>query len=141
MPTFAFAAGLTSAQLGTLKTAIAADGTLAALPNDPDSNPSISDAFNAEAVPTFWPLRPSPQGVAARQAIRPGRGLDRRARAEGARGGDVVPGRHDCPEQLAVGPEDTRRAGIESRPRIGPSRDRYGLGSFHRRKVDPEEEI
>lgn len=42
---------LTSAQLTTLKAAIAADGTLNALPNTPDGNAVIAAAMNAASSP------------------------------------------------------------------------------------------
>jgi hypothetical protein len=48
---------LTPAQLAALKSAIAADPALNALPNDPDSNQAIADAFNAAVAPDFWVLR------------------------------------------------------------------------------------
>jgi hypothetical protein len=52
-------AALTPAQSSALKAAIQADPTLNALPNEPDSNAAIADAFNAEAAPAFWVLRSS----------------------------------------------------------------------------------
>ena len=45
---------MTNAQLQLLKAAIAADGTLSTLPNTPDNNDVIAQAFNALASPDFW---------------------------------------------------------------------------------------
>lgn len=45
---------LTSAQKTALKAAIAADGTLAAKPNNPDGNFDIAAAFNLTATPDFF---------------------------------------------------------------------------------------
>lgn len=42
-----------SSRLATLRAAIDADQALAALPNNPDANQSIADAFNANAAPDF----------------------------------------------------------------------------------------
>jgi hypothetical protein len=50
---------LTSAQLATLKSTIAADPTLAALPNNADGNTAIATAFNLVAAPDFWVWRSS----------------------------------------------------------------------------------
>jgi hypothetical protein len=50
---------LAPAQYPALKAAIAADPTLNTLPNEPDSNQAIADAFNAEAAPAFWVWRSS----------------------------------------------------------------------------------
>lgn len=44
---------LTAAQLQTLKAAIAADGTLNALPNNPDGNNTIAATFNAASSPAL----------------------------------------------------------------------------------------
>lgn len=44
---------LTPAQLATLKASILADPVLAALPNTPDDNWRIADAYNAAASPGF----------------------------------------------------------------------------------------
>lgn len=50
---------LTAAQLPALRAAIAADPTLAAIPNTPDSNQTIADAFNAVSSPAFYVWRSS----------------------------------------------------------------------------------
>lgn len=48
---------LTPVQLASLKTSIAADGVLNALPNTPDNAVVIADAYNATASPDFWVWR------------------------------------------------------------------------------------
>lgn len=48
---------LSPAQLSTLKAAIAADPTLSSLPNDPDGNQAVADAFNAPATPDYFVWR------------------------------------------------------------------------------------
>jgi hypothetical protein len=55
--TTAHAQQLTAAQLQTLKTDIAADATLNALPNTADANFSIAAAYNLAASPDFWVWR------------------------------------------------------------------------------------
>jgi hypothetical protein len=50
---------LTPAQLQSLKAAIAADGALAAIPNDPEGNLQVAAAFNAAASPAFTIWRKS----------------------------------------------------------------------------------
>ena len=55
---------LSLAQLNTLKAAIAADPTLAAIPNNPDGNQLVADAFNVtEATFTVWKPRVSQQEI------------------------------------------------------------------------------
>jgi hypothetical protein len=50
---------MTPAQLAALRTAIAADATLAGLPKNDDTNLAIADAFNLDATPAYTVWRTS----------------------------------------------------------------------------------
>jgi hypothetical protein len=58
-PNVATAAALTSdtSRLVTLRNDILDDPTLSAIPNDPDNNQRIADAYNLAAVPDYWVWR------------------------------------------------------------------------------------